>query len=581
MPLSIAVKKVNAERLKQFNNLCLIAQGKNMPFDVYIKQRADYRSAKQGEHDLFIAWMAEAQKHQQQVKQYVSPSYFNDADATLKHLAVRAGVHDKPGFSSPIVDEAYDTYGVGLRRQGIIAPAFDQAQQYRHRIKYTVSIAPLPYVQADGGLRVISTINAVAPNLMGTSPIDEQMFLENITKDLKGKMVSAKLKDCAYKAACEEIANLAALSAKDNGINGLVVADFGLGVYLKNLSPTDQITARRIMQQAYAAATENHGIKLKWVIWEDDPQRENKLRQTESNLGRFSHCMVTPGDIITGINELTQDAEAGSWAVINNGSDRTIGGAKDAHNPSTAEEQLAQASLLLPLQSALNPHVNDCVQKVTQQQLTGESPVVATDAIKLPSSAAEQGDGKKANTYGDLLGRPVRTGKAMQYFAFVDQRQAQQVLEQLKTAFPTLENLNRATVQLHHGQFQFGLTHHQVGKIQTTPLSPVAKSDEPLAQEAKPAEQEAKSPVLKDLELYQKQRAQYGKFYAVRGFLSIFASQSAYSKTTKLSAAQKLENHIKGTETSFTADELKALKDGALGKIVKEHAVYPLLTPRL
>src|SRR5205085_827135 len=124
---------------------------------------------------------------------------------------------------------------------------------------------------------------------------------------------------------------------------------------------------RKIMYEAFAAASTRHNFPIEWVIWDKAPDSKKTIDKVEQE---FKELGGTYGHSITvhSADLLNVSGNLGTMGIVNNGSDRTIGGNMwSTKNLDTLEEQLANASGLIGVHSNFNPHLFDHVAAVTYQ----------------------------------------------------------------------------------------------------------------------------------------------------------------------------------------------------------------------
>jgi len=284
--------------------------------------------------------------------EYVAPSYNRDSGMDLsidtfdpsplfKCAGVqREGVQREGGVEDSDLDKV-------LRLNGTVAPDHKAAAAYRHCTKFTVCIARVPRIKDDGTLEPVYMIRAVAPNLYGTSKEDSRRYLK--------KDGSVNIQN--YTADFKEIARLVLFAVAATGLTTISIAEFGGGVYssgVKTLEEKERLN--QVRYQAFASAAEVFNVRINWVIYERDRHAESKVTMCERSL--FGQHTVMQGDIVTGIDNLPADPLKNLPVVMDNGSDRTMGGNKHLVAPTPVEEQLMQSFLALPVMSNLNPFLH-------------------------------------------------------------------------------------------------------------------------------------------------------------------------------------------------------------------------------
>lgn len=213
----------------------------------------------------------------------------------------------------------------------------------RNRIVY--GKVPVYFNGFDKKPAIIPIISACAVNLMGSSKDDEKKFI----------LKNGRLNEEAFIDESKRLADFLLGTAKKNNYKKFIMPAFGVGVYIKKLNnPQDKARAKEIMNQAFAEMARKHTIYVDWIVWENDkkpkPQDEkSKLdKQTQDN-PYMNHVI---GDLL---NHAKKEQDKGEKCVVlNPGSDRTIGGKYTHRNPTTLEEQIAQQSDLIFLQTVYN-----------------------------------------------------------------------------------------------------------------------------------------------------------------------------------------------------------------------------------
>lgn len=132
---------------------------------------------------------------------------------------------------------------------------------------------------------------------------------------------------------------------------------FGVGVYITKVLEKEKPTAIEIMYRAFAKAAKDHEMHVNWIVW--DRERSPTLKQ--ENLDKIK------GEDNSFINNIphadmlkyaAEEVKKGlRCAILNAGSDRTVGGKFTATNPTTVEEQLVHKSPLIFLQTVFNQHM--------------------------------------------------------------------------------------------------------------------------------------------------------------------------------------------------------------------------------
>jgi hypothetical protein len=223
-----------------------------------------------------------------------------------------------------------------------LAPDSDHAD-YRDYSKHRLVYGPVDFYLTGKKPITFNVISACGPNLMGTSPKDEQTYLDS----------NRNLNIDQYTQSSNELADFIVSAAKEHGDEKLIMPAFGVGVYIKNVPKDQKPEAVRIMYQAFANAALKFQINVDWIVW----SREKNIYLQKSYLDNlkgsnlFMHNVPHDDMLIYAAEQVDQDIQC---AVLNAGSDRTIGGKFIAKNPKTVEEQLAHQSDLVLLQTVYN-----------------------------------------------------------------------------------------------------------------------------------------------------------------------------------------------------------------------------------
>lgn len=226
--------------------------------------------------------------------------------------------------------------------QIILAPDSEHAD-YREYTKHRLVYGPVDFYLPGKKPITFNVISACGPNLMGTSPKDEQTYLDS----------NGNLNTDQYTQTSNELADFIVSAAKENGDEKLIMPAFGVGVYIKNVPQDQKPEAVRIMYQAFANAALKFQMNVDWIVW----SREKNIYLQKSYLDNLKDSNlfmnnVPHDDMLTYAAE--QVDKGIQCAVLNAGSDRTIGGKFIAKNPTTVEEQLAHQSDLMLLQTVYN-----------------------------------------------------------------------------------------------------------------------------------------------------------------------------------------------------------------------------------
>lgn len=300
-----------------------------------------------------------------------------------------------------------------LRELGYIAEDSqdDSAKLARAKSKFKVIFSEVPHFFPDGTYEMVPMITANAPNFF-SSQADQAKYLrggelKRVRLDdgsEKIELINAELNEKAYQATCQEIANLILFAAKDNGLTQINVADFGLGIYLSSVVGKDKVTAKKLMRTAFLEAAERYKVKVNWILY----GREAAVAAGELNqhlfAGKQQFIEAKAGDITA-----VKGCRAASIGVLNNGSDRTIGGARHAFSdastgaprpPGTTEEQVAQQSFLIVVQSKFNPYMAACCNSKTVTKVPSLTAADTTHQVARMSSHGAPADVKGLGTAG-------------------------------------------------------------------------------------------------------------------------------------------------------------------------------------
>ncbi|MCH9763041.1 MAG: hypothetical protein K0U24_02220 [Gammaproteobacteria bacterium] len=188
-------------------------------------------------------------------------------------------------------------------------------------------------------------------NLMGTSPNDKANYVQH----------DGRLKQREFQAEYDQIADHIVHTAQQEG-RSIVTAAFGSGIYLRELNREQKAIAQKIIFQSFAKASLKYQTKVYWDAYNAEGKRTYDELKQQDPTTNYSFMQVETGDMVQIAKDL-QDQRGEQVALLNAGSDRTIGGKYVAEpgkiDPRTGqvkdlpvEEKLAQQSDLLFLQSA-------------------------------------------------------------------------------------------------------------------------------------------------------------------------------------------------------------------------------------
>lgn len=196
----------------------------------------------------------------------------------------------------------------------------------------------------------ITTITACAPNLSGRSSEDILTFTD-------GNKIGDKYANChftgrgleLYKNRCKTLADFIVSSAKNDGKSELIMPDFGLGLYINALTEDAKNQAREAMLTAFSEASKKYDIHISWILYSGDTKTEALAQQYNKILGENSTIFVERGDIFAEI----ANADESTTAVLNPGSERTVGGDYENTGAKSLEEIIADSSTLLGVSAAI------------------------------------------------------------------------------------------------------------------------------------------------------------------------------------------------------------------------------------
>jgi hypothetical protein len=204
----------------------------------------------------------------------------------------------------------------------------------------------------------VAIINARAPNFMGTSNHDLMEYTMYQGKEVTKTVLesfggtypdnSFTLDENKYRQTMREIARKMCQIAKENGKTTLVIPEFGVGIYVKLLTPESKDAAKRIMAQEFNEAAKNSNINVKLIVF--GVNKDKEILDYKKYVGVGSKVDVVNGDIFDEMHKQGSDA----CAFANPGSDRTIGGDRERPDPHTLEEKMAQSGTLVQVTSKVN-----------------------------------------------------------------------------------------------------------------------------------------------------------------------------------------------------------------------------------
>lgn len=250
---------------------------------------------------------------------------------------------------------------------------------HRELSRYRLVYGPVDFYLG-GSPSEIHVITACAPNLSTSAP-DLAKFYPNL-----------KFQAALYEKECKKLADFIVGAAKNGGHDKLIMPTFGLGVYLNTLDGDSKLQAKKAMYAAFAAAAEEKGIVIDWVIWAGTNREEySAAMQTQATLKKDGFKNINPivhKDMIEYTQECKYDKQ--NVVMLNPGSDRTIGGQYHVPNKKTLEEQIAQTSDLLFLHSSFNqPMVEQFQKDIKQRRSQNIAPVTNSPNVEPVLPATE------------------------------------------------------------------------------------------------------------------------------------------------------------------------------------------------
>lgn len=319
----------------------------------------------------------------------------------IQQLQARQAVYLHPDFKAVPEHHLDLTARIGYHPTAGVIPGgvADAKFPSRPLSRKRVIIGPVNFY-FDDGEKQVNVITACAPNLMGTSEKDQSDFSKGShtqwsNHSRKDAPCERHLKVDDYTDECNKLAQFILSSAKAEGIELLIMPAFGVGVYINTLSESSKEKAKKAMYRAFATAAEDLEISVQWIVWDGlaDAGAECDFYNDLSS-GR-DYIMSITGDIF----ELAKADYQCNFAILNAGSDRTIGGLYTKKGATTMEEQIAQRSDLLFLQSATFNAVITQKMKEAYEKL----PALTTPTAQLPLlPAAEPSPGGVASS-GDRM----------------------------------------------------------------------------------------------------------------------------------------------------------------------------------
>lgn len=260
------------------------------------------------------------------------------------------------------LEHAADTMKIGYLPAGMpeteanknfLAP---REAHYRHLSRYRIVYGTVQDMSPAATRFPVLTTCAV--NLSGTSERDLKDFTQGLGDN---RLLNA----AKYQQECEKGADFIVGTVKNQNKTRLIMPAFGVGVYIAKLAPEEKVKAKEIMYKAFEKAASKHKVKVEWLIWaqENDALATKRANDEGNQLSRLVDQSefikpVTHHDIIT--YSMEESLSKKDFVMLNPGSDRTVGGKYITLNPKTLEEQIAQKTILMELQSAtFNPYLVD------------------------------------------------------------------------------------------------------------------------------------------------------------------------------------------------------------------------------
>lgn len=239
--------------------------------------------------------------------------------------------------------------GKTYNRRDYLAPA---VAEFRHLSRYKMIYGTVDFDETIDFVDTytpLSVMSICAINLSGTSPRDLQDFT------VGENQAGYELNTVKYEQECNKLAEFIVSTAKKQNNQKLIMPAFGVGVYISKLTSDSKKKATAIMYKAFATAAEKHQLAVDWIVYadSDDEKVNEQARQTVATLdgyakNKFMSAVIHHDLIDYSLNE----SYVKECVMLNPGSDRTIGGRYTHPNPKTLEEQIAQRSNLMEVQSS-------------------------------------------------------------------------------------------------------------------------------------------------------------------------------------------------------------------------------------
>mgnify|MGYP000001573488 CR=1 FL=1 len=321
------------------------------------------------------------------IDRYIRNDLTKDDDARIKRikeLESKQSIHFLDDFLAIENGKELETTRIGYKplpsvnypnEHHILAPSADKIKEKNRRLsRYRLIYGPVNFYlerQFEKPIE-IPVITACAPNLMGTSTTDLNEF------SVAGNN-ARRLKEDVYRKECQKLAEFIVGAAHKEGQQRLIMPAFGVGVYINKLDPHSKELATEIMYRAFADAAKKHQVSVDWIVW----RGAKNYTATAQKLAGYSvgNPLMKPvvhDDMLLYAQELRKANE--KVVLLNPGSDRTVGGLYTHEHPTTLDEQIAQQSDLVCLQTEFNQSmVRKFKVEFEQRKKIQNAPVVQKD----------------------------------------------------------------------------------------------------------------------------------------------------------------------------------------------------------
>lgn len=235
----------------------------------------------------------------------------------------------------------------------------NQASAWRHLTKHRIVTSDITAYKLDRGRLGVDfpfTMTTVATsNFMGSSAIDEQTYIQNGSLNARG-----------YKDTLKLILKRALKSQDDQAVKVVVLPAIGIGVYIKKLSPADQVVARQMFGEALSEVLQDSQFRhIEEVVCalpdeKDDSQNAAWADVTSACAGVTlkTNLVFANVDVFAAAKKVADQGK--KVGILNAGSDRTMGGIFTQLKGTTFEEMLFNRTNAAWVQSCEhNPSLND------------------------------------------------------------------------------------------------------------------------------------------------------------------------------------------------------------------------------